>query len=118
MIFTVLERISVVVFLTLVNFWFLMTCGADAAIWQHLLYKTLMILRPFSTNSVNACIFNFQNHLWYTCQEMTPLAIASTLISDEERTQLARVWLNLCLLKRVRHHMYGDYNLMEEEHRI
>ena len=118
MIFTVLERISVVVFLTLVNFWFLMTCGADAAIRQHLLYKTLMILRPFSTKPVNACIFNFQNHLWYTCQEMTPLAIASTLISDKERTQLARVWLNLCLLKRVRHHMYGDYNLMEEEHRI
>ena len=118
MIFTALERISVVVSLTLVMFWFHMTCGADAAIRQLSLYKDLMILWPFSTKLVDACIAKLQNHLWYTCQEMTPLAIASTLISDEERTQLARVWLNLCLLKRVRHHMYGDYNLMEEEHRI
>ena len=83
MIFTALERISLFVSLTLVNFWFLMT------------YKTLMILWPFSTKLVDACIFKLQNHLWYTCQEMTPLAIASTLISDEERTQLARVRLNL-----------------------
>ena len=95
-----------------------MTCGADAAIRQLSLYETLMILQPFSRKIVDACIFKLQNHLWYTCQEMTPLAIASTLISDEERTQLAWVWLNLCLLKRVRHHMYGNYNLMEEEHQI
>ena len=36
------------VFLTLVKFWFLMTCGADAAIRQLSLYKDLMILWPFS----------------------------------------------------------------------
>ena len=55
MIFTVLERISVVVSLTLV-----MTCGADAAIRQLSLYKDLMILRPFSLNLLTPALPNFK----------------------------------------------------------
>ena len=91
---TALEWISVVVSLTQVKFWFIMTCGANAAIQQLLLDKDLMI--HFSPKFVDACIVRLQNHLWYICEEMTPLAIASTLICDSEYEKLARLRPNLC----------------------
>ena len=79
--------------LAIVPFWFENIDGANAALHQLRLYQKLVNLRPHATVLVDAVVDRLQDHLWYVSEEITPLALASPLMSDEDRAELAEVGL-------------------------
>ena len=76
------------------QYWFLTTNAADAPILQLKLYRDLVALRCHYPKLVDAAIRRLQNHLYFVCEEMTPLALASPLLDDAERQALAQVQRN------------------------
>ena len=57
------------------------------------LYRDLLALQRHFPGPVDAVITRLQNHLYFVCEEMTPLALASPLLDDKERVTLAKVKL-------------------------
>ena len=68
-----------------------MTNAADAPILQLQLYRDLLSIQPFFPSAVEAVIKRLQCHLYFVCEEMTPLALASPRLKEEERAALAKV---------------------------
>ena len=77
--------------LALVKFWFLNTNGADAPFHQLQLYKDLENLRPYAPRLVEAAVARLQNHLWYLSEEISVLALTSSLVHPEEKASMAQV---------------------------
>ena len=84
-------RINVIIALCLAKYWFAMTNAADAPVHQIRLYQDLLALHPFFTASADACLKRLQCHLWFVSEEMTPLALTSSLLSNEARTDIPQV---------------------------
>ena len=68
-----------------------MTNVADAPILQLQLYWDLLSIQPFFPSAVEAVIKRLQCHLYFVCEEMTPLALASPRLKEEEHAALAKV---------------------------
>ena len=84
-------RINFVDALALTKYWFSMTNGADAPAQQLQLFKDLTALRQYHPSLVDACLERFQAHLWFLTEEMTPLALTSDLVNDQDRAAIAKV---------------------------
>ena len=89
-----MARINLVVALVLTKFWFSNTNGADAPYHQLIMYKDLLALRPQSPKIVDAALTRLQSHLWYVSEEITPLALTSSFVSNEERVAMAEVTMD------------------------
>ena len=61
---TGLERISLMFPLIFVRYWFLMTNGRDAAVYQLRLYEDLLEFKKFDPSLADAVITRMQHHLW------------------------------------------------------
>ena len=73
------------------QYWFRATNAADTPVLQLKLYKDLLVLQRRYPASVDAVITRLQKHLYFLCEEMTPLALASDLLDDAQRSSLAKV---------------------------
>ena len=77
--------------LAIIQYWFRATNGADAPVLQLKLYKDLLALRRHYQASVDAVISRLANHLYFLTEELTPLALASPLLDDNQRLSIAKV---------------------------
>ena len=85
------KRINAIESLVITKYWFKMTNAADAPILQLQLYRDLLAIQPFFPSAVEAVIKRLQCHLYFVSEEMTPLALASPRLSEEERAALVTV---------------------------
>ena len=88
-------RINAVEALAIVKFWFSNTNMADAPVLLLQLYRDLLTLQPHYPSSVDAVINRLQTHLYFVSEEVTPMALASPLLDNAERTALAEVVIEL-----------------------
>ena len=82
------ERINILMALILVRYWFLMTNAANAAVLQLQLYHDLLEFQKNFPTLADTIISRLQNHLWYSSEEITLLAITSCLVGEEERQEV------------------------------
>ena len=75
----------------IIQYWFNATNAADAPVLQLKLYKDLLTLGRHYEGPVKAVLERLQNHLYFLCEEMTPLALASPLLDKDQRVSLAKV---------------------------
>ena len=91
LLFLACRRINAVECLAIVQYWFTATNAADAPVLQLKLYRDLLALRRHYQGPVDAVLNRLQTHLYFVSEEMTPLALASPLLDDGERSALAKV---------------------------
>ena len=61
----------------------------DAAVYQIRLLEDLHEFGKFFPNLAGAVSNRLQHHLWYCSEEITPLSLASSLVSTEEKAMIA-----------------------------
>ena len=86
-----IHRINTIETLAITQYWFRATNAADTPVLQLKLYQDLLALRRHFPALVDAVISRLQTHLYFLCEEMTALALASDLLDDAQRSALAKV---------------------------
>ena len=70
-----------------------MNNAADAPVMQLQFYQDLLEFKKFYPALAEAVISRFQRHLWYVCEEVVPLALASNLLQPAEKADIAKAIL-------------------------
>ena len=78
-----------------VKFWLSATSAVDAPINNLQLWKDLLPYRKVDPVVADAAMGTLNRHMWYTTEEIAPLALFSSLVSDVEKKQIVSQLLQM-----------------------
>ena len=90
-----LQRFAIFVCLFYIKHWFKAPIAVDAPKTDLDLYHDMFHFKTYDTKVANAVLDKFYGHTWYLNQEFMPLCLFSTIISNEEKEEIAQKIINI-----------------------
>ena len=85
-----LQRFAIFVCLFYIKHWFKAPIAVDAPKTDLDLYHDMFHFKTYDTKVANAVLDKFYGHTWYLNQEFMPLCLFSTIVSNEEKEEIAK----------------------------
>ena len=89
-----LERFATFVCLFYVKHWFQAPIAVDAPKTDLQLFHDMFKYKNFDLQVANAVLTKLRGHTWYLNQEYVPLALFSSIVSNEEKAEIANKLMN------------------------
>lgn len=89
-LFKLLHRLAIFLVLYYIPHWLTTSIGVDAPVNDLLFYKSLLKFKAEDEGIAAVAISALERHMWYLTEELVPLSLFSSKVSDHEKAQIAR----------------------------
>ena len=90
-----LQRFTTFICLFYIKHWFKAPIAVDAPKTDLELYHDMFQYKTYDSKVANAVLKKFYGHTWYLNQEFLPLCLFSTIVSNEEKQEIAQKILSI-----------------------